>query len=131
MACWIRSSGSRKLSWEYLLWQWRSILRRASSVALLVDEPVDQFTGNADLARDGRKIVHAEPSRIFNLRVVARDLTPCIRGREPDHQRMGKRPRLTAEIFDVFDRNAHFFFHLSHDRLFERLAGLHKPSENT
>ena len=52
-----------------------------------------------------------------------------VLGREPNHQRIGERPGLAAEIADIADVNAHFLKDLALGALFQRLTGLDKAGD--
>ena len=75
-------------------------------------------------------MVCREPTCVRDLRWIDADVSMGVFGREPNHERIGEGPRLTAEVTDVFHRDAHLFEDLHLDACFERLTGLHKTGKD-
>src|SRR6185436_600222 len=69
------------------------------------------------------------PVRLGDLRRVDAQLAARVLGGETDHQRVGERPRLAAEVAHLAELDAHLLADLAAHRLLERLAGLHESRE--
>jgi branched-chain amino acid aminotransferase len=67
--------------------------------------------------------------RLGDLRRVDADLAAGVFGGEADHQRVGERPRLAADVAHVGDLDPHLLTDLAADRLLERLARLDEAGE--
>ena len=75
-------------------------------------------------------VFRREPAGIFQLSVIQDNFTPRIGGCETEHEGMGKRPRLVAEIADIFDANPGFFAHFPDEGFFQRFPRVHETGKD-
>ncbi len=86
---------------------------------MFFNKPIYEFAGDADFARNLGQVISRKPTGIFDLRIIEGEFSPCVSGREADHERMGERPGLTVKIFDLFYVDTYFLLHLTNDSLFQ------------
>lgn len=73
--------------------------------------------------------MHGEPLCVLDLFLLPDDLATGIAGMKAEHQRVRKRPVLTALVLDVADLDAHLLAYLTSDALLHRLAGFDEAGQ--
>ena len=72
------------------------------------------------------KIVDIKPARFLQFFFLNMDFSARIFGRKANHELVGKRPTLAAEVADILHFQARFFANLPSERLLKRFAVLYK-----
>src|SRR5262245_8283182 len=94
--------------------------------AKVFDEPMR----DADRTRErARQRVDVEELGALDLDAIWPNLAALVLGAKADHQRTGKRPRLTAEIRPVSHPDSGFFVHFAAHGFFEALAWFHEARQ--
>src|SRR4030095_4963785 len=89
-----------------------------------------QPSRDADAWWKNRKSVRPIPVRVFQLVWVDVQFATRILRFESYHQRMRKRPGLTAKILNVPDADSRLFRHLPGNRFLQRFSRFHESSED-
>ena len=71
-----------------------------------------------------------KPLRVAEFLLLNLNFAAIVFSMKSEHQRIWERPRLTAEIFQIFDFKADFFKNLSVVRVPIRLARLNEARQN-
>ena len=52
---------------------------------MLLKKPINELTGNANLAWQGREVLGGKPTRVFDLGVTQENVTPRVSRSESNH----------------------------------------------
>ena len=77
------------------------------------------------------KLVCCEPVSLVNLHPVGSDLTLFVFSGKAQHERIGERPALAAEVSDILDFYTHLFHDFTPDGILGAFAALHEACDYT
>src|SRR5438105_5078062 len=90
--------------------------------AALAHPGVDEAAGDAEGGRHRRQLVERAPVGLRQLAGIDPQLAAGVLGREAEHQRVGKRPWLAAEVTQVGELDADLLADLTAHGVLDRLA---------
>src|SRR5690606_9403626 len=103
--------------------------RRSLRPAQFAQGVLDELARDAEATGKLRQVLRIEPLGVRKLRRIGLQLAAGVLRAERDHQRVGERPALAAEVAQPVDLDADLLAHLAAHGFLDGFAGLEEACE--